>query len=270
MNLALAGLTCVVVAGAVVAVSVREARAALLGLLVVLLGASLIADPLPGPLPIAARLAAALLAVQLIAIGIRGEGEATSGSRLGWPVEALGAAAAALIGFGTHGLGAPGEGPAEAQAAGFAIGFLAAAPIVSGRDVFRLGIGAILLLIAGLLVRQGLGGTPSDLEQLVTSGLVVGLGGGLGIVAIGARAAGGLDVHDEPTTRAGAMRAGLEQRRLRVPRTAQALDADADRARTADGGSGGGSWPGRRSPSRRRPPPLDPNQPGDDQASLWS
>jgi hypothetical protein len=199
MNLALAGLACVVVAGAVVAVSAREARAALLGLLVALLGASLIADPLPGPLPIAARIASAFLACRLIAVVIRDLDEATGGSRLGWPVEALAAAAAAVIGFGTHGLGAPGEGPAEAQAAGFAVGVLAASPIVSSRDVFRLGMGAILLLVGGLLVRQGLGGTPSELEQLVTSGLVVGLGGAVGVIVAGARAAvGSLVVADEP------------------------------------------------------------------------
>lgn len=230
MNPALAGLTCVVVAGAVVAVSARETRAALLGLLVTLLGASLLADPLPGVLPIAARIVAAFLAARLIAVGIRGEGEVTGGSRLGWPVEALLAAAAALIGFGTHGLGAPGEGPAEAQAAGFAVGVLAAAPIVTGRDVFRLGIGSILLLVGGLLVRQGLGGTPSDLEQLVTSGLVVGLGGALAVIALGARAAGGLDVRDEPERRraAGGLPTG---RRIRMPR---GPDGDASQGGTRD------------------------------------
>lgn len=199
MNVALAGLACVVVAGAVVAVSARETRAALLGLLVALLAASLLADPLPGPLPIAARLASAFLACRLIAVSIRDLDEPTSGSRLGWPVEALVAAAAAVIGFGTHGLGAAGAGPAEAQAAGFAIGALAAAPIVSSRDVFRLGVGAVLLLVGGLLVRVGIGGTPTELEQLVTSGLIVGLGGAIGVVILGARAAvGGLAVRDEP------------------------------------------------------------------------
>ena len=199
MNIALAGLACVVVAGAVVAVSAREARAALLGLLVALLGASLLADPLPGPLPIAARLASALLACRLIAIVVRDLDEPTSGTRLGWPVEALAAAAAGVIGFGTHGLGVPGAGPPEAQAAGFAIGVLAASPIVSSRDVFRLGMGAILLLLGGLLVRQGLGGTPSQLEQLVTSGLVVGLGGAVAVIIAGARAAvGSLIVTDRP------------------------------------------------------------------------
>jgi hypothetical protein len=199
VNLALAGLACVVVAGAVVAITAREARAALLGLLVALLAAALVADPLPGPLPIAARLASAFLACRLIAIAIRDLDEPTSGSRLGWPVEAIAAAAAAVIGFGTHGLGAPGEGAAEAQAAGFAVGVLAASPIVSSRDTFRLGMGAILLLLGGLLVRQGLSGTPSELEQLVTSGLVVGLGGAVGVVVAGARTAvGGLAVTDQP------------------------------------------------------------------------
>jgi hypothetical protein len=198
VNIALAGLACVVVAGAVVAVSARETRAALLGLLVALLAASLLADPLPTPLPIAARLASAFLACRLIAVAIRNLDDPTSGSRLGWPVEALTAVAAAVIGFGTHGLGAAGAGPAEAQAAGFAIGVLAASPIVSSRDVFRLGVGAVLLLVGGLLVRVGIGGTPSELEQLVTSGLIVGLGGAIGVVILGARAAvGRLAVSDE-------------------------------------------------------------------------
>jgi hypothetical protein len=197
VNPALAGLTCVVVAGAVTAVSAREPRAALLGLLVTLLGASLIADPLPGPLSIAARIVGAVLACQLIAIAIRGTTEPTSGSRLGWLVEGLAGAAAIVIGYGTHGIGAPGAGPPEAQAAGFAIGVLAAAPIVSGRDVLRLGTGAILLVTAGLLVRQGIGGTPSELEELATSGLIVGLGGAVAAIALGARAAGGgLVPHD--------------------------------------------------------------------------
>ena len=198
MNPALAGVACIVVAGAVVAVCSRDTRAALLGLLVVLLGATLIADPLPGPLAIAARIAGAFLACRFIAIAIRGLDQRTSGSRLGWPVEALAAAAAAAIGFGTHGLGASGAGPAEAQAAGFAVGVLAATPIVSGRDVFRLGTGSVLLLVGGLLVREGLGGTPSELEQLVTSGLIVGLGGAVGVIIAGAReVAGGLSVMDE-------------------------------------------------------------------------
>jgi hypothetical protein len=226
MNVALAGLTCVVVAGAVAAVSAREARVALLGLLVALLGAALIADPLPGPLPIAARIVGALLACRLVAIAVRGEAMPTSGSRLGWPVEALIAAAAAVIGFGTHGLGAPGDGPAEAQAAGFAIGVLAAAPIVSSRDTFRLGIGAILLLLAGSLVRGGLGGTPSDLEALVMTGLIVGLGGAVGVIVAGGReAVGRFVVGDDALGDAGRVTRSGARIHLREPRTASGAAA---------------------------------------------
>jgi hypothetical protein len=197
VNPALAGLACVVVVGAVVAVAARETRAALLGLLVALLAAAFLADPLPSPLSIAARLVAAFLGCRLIAIAIRGEAGGTEGSRLGWPVDAVLAGAAAVIGFGTHGLGAPGGGPPEAQAAGFAVGILAAAPLVTGRDVFRLSVGAVLVVLASLLVRAGLSGTPNELEQLVTSGLIAGLGGAIGVVVMGARAAGqGLLVAD--------------------------------------------------------------------------
>jgi hypothetical protein len=229
VNVALAGLTCVVVAGAVVALSAREARAALLGLLIALLGAILIADPLPGPLPIAARLVGALLACRLIAISIRDETQPTSGSRLGWPVEALTAAAAGVIGFGTHGLGAPGDGPAEAQAAGFALGVLAAAPIISSRDTFRLGVGAILLLLGGSLVRVGLGGTPSDLEQLVTSGLVVGLGGAVGVIVAGGRAAlGRFVVGDDLVAEAGLVGRPGRGIHLRAPRSAAGPGAHRD------------------------------------------
>jgi hypothetical protein len=196
VNLALAAITAVVVGGAIVAVTARDARATLLGLLVVLLGASLLADPLPGPLPIAARMVAAFLAAQLLAAAIRGDGAAgqgvaTSGSRLGWPVEALAAIAAAIVGYGTHGLGAVPEGPVWAQTAGFAVGALAVGPIVSGRDVLRLGIGSMLLLVGGSLVRVGLAGTPSELEQLIMSGLVIGLGGAVAVIVAASRAATG-------------------------------------------------------------------------------
>jgi hypothetical protein len=139
---------------------------------------------------------AAFLAAQLIAAAIRGEGAAgegvaTSGSRLGWPVDALAAVAAAIVGYGTHGLGAVPEGPVWAQVAGFAVGALAVGPIVSGRDVLRLGIGSMLLLVGGSLVRVGLAGTPSELEQLIMSGLIIGLGGAIAVIVAASRAATG-------------------------------------------------------------------------------
>jgi hypothetical protein len=191
VNLALAGLAAVAIAGAVVAVSARDTRAATLGMLVVLLAAPLIQTPWPGPLPILARIAAALLAGRLLVIGLRGDVE-SGGTAIGWPAEALAAAAAAIAGFGSHGLGAAGLGPAEAQAAGFALGALAAAPLIAGRDALRLGFGAMLLLQAALLVRQGLDVAPMDGEQLVIALLTIGLGGAVAVIATAARAAGSL------------------------------------------------------------------------------
>ncbi|HEY8632050.1 MAG TPA: hypothetical protein VIL50_02775, partial [Candidatus Limnocylindrales bacterium] len=62
MNVALAVIAGVAVAGAVLAVSARDVRATVLGVLVVLLATPLVASPWPGPLAILARVAAALLA----------------------------------------------------------------------------------------------------------------------------------------------------------------------------------------------------------------
>jgi hypothetical protein len=195
VNPALAAIAAVTIAGAILAVSARDVRATLLGLLVVLLGSPLIADPWPDPLSILARIAATLLAVRLIAIGLRGA-DASAGTRIGWPAEALVAAAAAVIGYGSHGLGAAGLGPAEAQAAGFALIVLAVAPLFAGRDVLRLGVGALLLLVGGSSIRVGLDPSPSQGEQLVAALLTIAVGGAIAVIATAARAAGGLDAID--------------------------------------------------------------------------
>lgn len=242
MSLVLAALTGVVVVGAVVAVTARHTRTGLLGLLVALLAAPLVADPLPGPLSIAARIVGAVLACQLVAIAIRAEAEPTGGSRLGWPVEALAAAAAVVLGFGTHGLGAAGAGPAQAQAAGFAVGVLAATPLVTGRDVFRLGVGAMLLVTAALLVRQGIGGTPSELEQLATSGLVAGLGAAVAAIVLASRQAGeGLTVRDEGARRAARAAIGRPDSRSRLGPAAHPLEP-------REAGRSSGRFPRRPSP----------------------
>ena len=191
MNLALAAVAAIAIGGAVVAASARDPRATVLGLLVVLLAAPLLADPPPGPLPSLARLAGALLAARLLTIGVRGE-PTTIGTTIGWPAEACIAIAAAVAGYGAHGLGAPGLGPAEAQAAGFALGALAIAPLLSGRDVLRLGVGAILLVQAALLVAQALDRPATDGEHIVLAVLTIALGGAVGVIAAAARAGGGL------------------------------------------------------------------------------
>jgi hypothetical protein len=187
MNPALAGVALAVIVGAIVAVSARDARTAVLGLAVALIAAPAIADPISATTGLAARIVAAILAVYLLWIAVRDGGAGTGGSSIGWVAEAALAAAAAVVGFDQHGLGAVGLGPAVAQAAGFALAALAVAPLVTGRDIVRIGIGLLLLMEGALLVRVGLDGTPSALEQIVTALLVVGLGGTVSVLATSAR-----------------------------------------------------------------------------------
>jgi hypothetical protein len=190
VNPALAGVALAVVLGAVIAASARNARTAVLGLVLAMVGGSFIADPLPGSLGLAARLVGSILAGYLLWIAARGVDARTGGSRLGWPAELLVAAAAAVVGFGSHGLGAPAGGPAIAQAAGFALAALAVAPLLNGSDVLRFGVGLNLLTGSAILVRTALGGTPDALEQLTVAGLVAMLGGVTAVAAAAARADG--------------------------------------------------------------------------------
>lgn len=200
MNPALVGVALAVAVGALVAGSARNARTAILGLVVTLVAAPVLADPLPDSLGLAARLVAAILAGYLLWVATRGPRLRTGGSLVGWPTDAFLAAAAAVVGYGSHGLGAPAAGPALASAAGFALAALALVPISTGRDVLRVGIGLGLLISGALLVRTGLGGTPDALEELLTAGLVATLGGAIAILAIAARSDGRADFEMSPTT----------------------------------------------------------------------
>ena len=196
MNPILAIVALAVVGGAVVVVAARDTRTVLLALVVALVASPLLADPLSAPLGLAARLVGAILATYLLWVVARDRGEATrlpsptEGSRIGWPAEILVAAAAAVVGFAAHGLGAPAGGPALASAAGFAVAALALTPVVTGRDVVRVGTGLLLLIDAALLVRAALGGTPGDVEQLVTATMLIVLAGSLAALAAAARADG--------------------------------------------------------------------------------
>lgn len=191
MNPALAGVALAVVVGAVVAGSARNARTAIFGLVVAMVGAPILADPTPVPLALAARLVAAVLAGYLLWVATRGPRSRTGGSLVGWPTDAFLAAGAAVVGYGSHGLGAPAPGPALAAAAGFALAALAVLPVVTGRDILRIGLGLSLLLGGALLVRTSLGGTPDPLEELLMAGLVATLGGAIAVLAVAARSDGG-------------------------------------------------------------------------------
>lgn len=199
MNPALAAVAIAILAGAVGAVFVRDARVAALSLAVVLVGAPFLADPIVPATGLAARVVGAVLATYLLWIVVRDGTFTTGGSRLGWPADSLVAAAAAVVGFASHGLGAPAGGPGIASAVGFGLAALSVAPLLTGRDVVRVGVGLSLLLQGVLLVRVGLGGTPSTLEQLVTAGAIAALGGAIAVLAMAARAdgTGGFALADE-------------------------------------------------------------------------
>lgn len=199
MNPILAAIALAVVAGTVVALASRDGRVAILGLAVVLIGSPVLADPVPAPLGLAARFVGAILAAYLLWVvardGARGLPAAqTGGTRIGWPAETLVAAAALIVGFAAHGLGAPAVGPTLASAAGFAVAALAVPAMTTGRDILRVGLGSLLLIVAALLVRTGLGGTPGELEQLITSAMIIVVAGALATLAGSARSdgAGGL------------------------------------------------------------------------------
>jgi hypothetical protein len=196
VNPILALIALAVVAGAVLAISSRDPRATILGLAAVLIGSPVVADPVPAPLGLAARFVGAILAVYLLWIVTR-EGPRTGapsapteGSRIGWPAEMLVGIAALVVGYAAHGLGAPAMGPALGSAAGFAVAAVALTATLTGRDVVRVGMGCLLLIDAGLLVRAALGGTPGDFEQLIMSATLVVLAGTLAALAAGARADG--------------------------------------------------------------------------------
>lgn len=196
MNPILAVVALAVIGGAVVVVAARDTRTVLLALAVTLVATPLLADPLAMPLGLAARLLGAILATYLLWVVARDRGDAstlpspTEGSRIGWPAELLVAAGAAVVGFAAHGLGAPAAGPPLASAAGFAVAALALTPVVTGRDVVRVGTGLLLLIDAALLVRAALGGTPGEVEQLVTAAMLIVLAGSLAALAANARADG--------------------------------------------------------------------------------
>lgn len=187
MNPALAGVALAVVAGAVVSVSARDPRTAILGLTVVLILSPMIADPIPDPVGLAARLVAAVLAAYLLWVATRDARARTDGSRVGWPTEIFLAVAAAAVGLGSHGAYAPADGPAWAAAAGFALGALAVRPILTGRDIPRIGTGLFLLLTGALLVLVGIDGSAVPAGQILIAGLIATLGGVVASLVAAAR-----------------------------------------------------------------------------------
>jgi len=197
--------------GAVVAASAREGRVAVLGLAVVLVAAPLVMDPLPSVTVLAIRLTGSVLAAYLIHAALRSE-PSTLGTHLGWPVQALAAIAAGVVGFGIAaeaalglvGLGAetdPAGGatvvyrPAALAlhlgvAAGAATIVLSIEPIVAARDSLRLGIGLLLALTGLTVIREALVGPAGGLEHIVIAATIAAIAAATAVVCLGATASG--------------------------------------------------------------------------------
>ena len=183
MNLALVAIVLAIGAGAVIAVSTRESAAAAIGLAVALVAAALFTDPLPSASVLAVRIVAALLAAALIRWA--GRGSPRQHSPLGWPGEALLATAAAVAGLGVAvglaSIGIPVEAPGPSAltslallvAAGSSLLVLGAAPLVHGPLGVRRAVGLVLVTQAVLLIRVGLAGRATELEEVARAALLV-------------------------------------------------------------------------------------------------
>ena len=185
------GAALVALAGAILALSTRDVRLALGGLVVTLSAATLVADPLPSPLAVAIRLVAALLGAEFVLIALRGRVDQASSPALGPVGPLLAAIAAFVVGYATSGVGSPAAGPPEATAAGFGLMALAVGPLLLGRDALRVGLGLALLVTATELVRAGLAGTPGGLEQLATAALTLAVLGATAVLCTSALATSG-------------------------------------------------------------------------------
>ena len=210
MNLALVAIVLAIGTGAVVAVATREAAAAVIGLAVALLAASLVADPLPSAAILGVRVVAALLAAALIRWAAADR--VHQPSPLGWPGEALLATGAAVagvgiavaIGSGSQAIGGGGtDGPSIATGAGTSVGLIIAAgatllalgtaAVLHPRPGLRRAIGLVLVTQAVLLLRVGLAGPAPALEEITRAALLVAAAASASTLT---RAIGTTDAHE--------------------------------------------------------------------------
>jgi hypothetical protein len=199
MNPALAGVALAVTAGAVIAASSREARAALVGLVLTLGLGPFLADPLPSPAVAGARVVTGILVAYLLWAVSAGDEVRGLGSRIGWPAEtflALGVAIAGVAmasGLETLAPGGPGRpdgGPLDALTpaalalgAGLASLVVGLAPALVDRHALRTAIGLLLVVQGVVLARTGIAGPPGELEQLGIDGLVLTVGASAALIA---------------------------------------------------------------------------------------
>lgn len=198
MSPILAGVALAVTAGAVIAASAREARAAPIGIALALGLGPFMAEPLPGPALLGVRVVTGMLVAYLIwtaagATEVRG-----LGSRIGWPAEATLGLAAGLAGAAVAAsLAALDPGTPEPPAptflaltpsgltlgTGLALIAVGLAPAFVARVPLRAAIGLLLVTQGAVLARAGIAGAPGDLEQLGLNAAVLAIGAAGALIA---------------------------------------------------------------------------------------
>lgn len=198
------------VAGAVLALSTRDARVSLAGIAALILASPFVVDPPPGIVPLAGRVVGAILALELLRIAIReaaaspdgdgltgvAAGPATARPALDVRVEALAAVAGIVAGIFVAlryaGAGVPlASGGPLILGAAFGLLAVGITPLLVSRDTLRLGTGAIVVLVGASLVGDVGAGVRSPLESLVASGLIVAVAAAVAAVMLNAMTASG-------------------------------------------------------------------------------
>jgi hypothetical protein len=162
------------VCGGVAAVSSRDSRVVVAGLLLAMLATSIVSSPEPAALALAFRILGALLAAYLI-WAARAQSTASEGSGIGVMAEVAAAGAAFCVGWFVVPV-KPLAGPIAAQAAGVALITLAIVPL-TGRNILRVGAGATLLTLGIYLLLEAWVGAMSPLGQIAQTAVLLGIAG---------------------------------------------------------------------------------------------
>ena len=184
MSLVLLAASVTVVAGGIASIAGRRPLLVVLGTGLVLGVGPLVSDPALAPLPLAARAVGAVLAAEILWIGLRDRVDVGGPSALSPAALALIAAAAFVVGFGAQS-GGPGLGPPASLGTGLAVFVLGVAAAVRPDPIVR-GLAAVLFVAGAELVRVAIAGPPSALEAVVAGALGVALCAGVAVVATSA------------------------------------------------------------------------------------
>jgi hypothetical protein len=168
------------VCGGVAAVSSRDSRIVVAGLLLAMLATPIVSSPEPAALDLAFRFLGAMLAAYLIWAAARAQSTASEGSGIGAMAEVAVAGAAFCVGWFVVPV-KPLAGPIAAQAAGVALIALAIAPL-TGRNLLRVGAGATLLTLGIYMLLEAWVGAMSPLGQIAQTAVLLGIAGATGLL----------------------------------------------------------------------------------------